>query len=140
MTAFAARLVRPRAVRISIVPLVLVVALGAAVGLRALDYRGEAMPGVRILGAGVGGQDRAGVARTAWIEVRKAMARPVNVNVEGGSIAVVPASILRFDVPRTTEAALQAGRGGGGGGGGPPVPRRLGGGARPPAPARAAGK
>jgi vancomycin resistance protein YoaR len=95
MTAFAARLVRPRVVRISIVPLVLVIALGVALGLRALDYRGEAMPGVRILGADVGGQGRTDVARTAWVEVRTALARPVNVNVEGGSIAVVPG---RFDV------------------------------------------
>jgi vancomycin resistance protein YoaR len=112
MTAFAARLVRPLAVRISIVPLLVLVAFAAALGLRWLDYRGEAMPGVRILDADVAGQDRAGVARTAWIEVRKAMARPVNVNVKGGSIAVVPASILRLDVSRTTAAALAEGRGG----------------------------
>ena len=112
MTAFAARLVRPLAVRISIVPLMFALAFAAAVGLRALDYRGEAMPGVRILGSDVGGQARADVARTAWVDVRKAMARPVNVSVPGGTIAVVPASLLRLDVPRTTEAALTAGRGG----------------------------
>ena len=114
MTAFAARLVRPLAVRISIVPLLMLLALGAAVGLRALDYRGEAMPGVRVLGADVGGRDRSDVARTVWVEVRKALARPVTVHARDGSITVVPASVLRVDVPRTAAAALASGRGGAG--------------------------
>jgi vancomycin resistance protein YoaR len=114
MTAFAARLVRPLAVRISIVPVLVLLALGAAVALRALDYRGEAMPGVRILGADVGGRGRADVARTAWVEVRKALARPVTIRARGGSVTVVPASVLRVDVARTTAAALDSGRGGAG--------------------------
>ncbi len=114
VTALAARLVRPLAVRISAAPLLVLLLAAAAGGVRSLDYRREAMPGVRMLGTDVGGAARADVARSVWVESRKALARPVVVRARGGTVSVVPASVLRIDVERTTAAVLAAGRGGAG--------------------------
>ncbi len=114
MTALAARLVRPFSARALLVPLVAVLVVGAAVGLRALQYRGEAMPGVRIAGADVGGMSRDEVAKATWVEVRRALLRPVTIHARGGAVEVVPAAVLRVDVQRTTDAALAVGRGGAG--------------------------
>ena len=95
-----------------LVSLLALAVFGGAVGLRALQYRAEAMPGVRIVGADVGGMSRAEVSKAAWIEVRRALVRPVTIHARGSAVEVVPAAVLRVDVPRTTAAALAAGRGG----------------------------
>src|SRR3712207_5855324 len=81
MSVLAAPVSRPRRLRrVGASALVLVCLLGmvvSALAVRVLLHRGETMPGVRVLGADLGGRGPADAAR----EIRAVTARRVATNV-----------------------------------------------------------
>lgn len=116
MTELALRIVRPiRSFRRPPLPAlvvgVLVLAAGSALAARALSLRGEALPGVRVLGAEVGGATRARTAVPIRAAVGERLARPVTLAVGERRLALRPSRVLALDGPATTEAVMRAGRG-----------------------------
>ena len=92
----------------------LVAAAGLATGayaLRAHLYAHEALPGVRVLGAGLSGSSAAEAAARIERAAAPRLAAPVTVVAEGRHLSLVPGSVLRIDSAATATAALQAGRG-----------------------------
>lgn len=88
----------------AIVALVLVAA-GAALGVRALEYRGAAKPGVHVVGVDVGGRGRARIEAV----VRRWAAEPVTVHVGSRAFHVPREWVVAVDPARTASRALAAG-------------------------------
>jgi vancomycin resistance protein YoaR len=91
--------------RIALVLVVLfVLAIGAA-GARALEYDGDAKPGVTVLGSDVGGKSRRQIeaAIKAW------SARPVTIRAGGRSFHVPRGWLVSVDARATAARALAAG-------------------------------
>jgi vancomycin resistance protein YoaR len=89
----------------------LVLAAAAAVLLvRTLQYRGETMPGVRVLGTDVSGRHGAALERRIEAIAGARLAKPVTVAVGVRKLSVKPEDLLAVDVHRTADAALDAGR------------------------------
>ena len=86
------------------------VAVAAAFFARAHLYRGEALPGVRVLGADVGGRDRASAAREIADIAAPRLLKPVRVVAAGHTLKLMPAQVLRLDARATAGQALAAGR------------------------------
>ena len=84
---------------------VVVLAAGAAAVARAVQYNGDAKPGVRVLGRDVGGESRAQVERflTSW------SAEPVTVRAGGRSYHVPRGWLVAIDANATAARALAAG-------------------------------
>jgi vancomycin resistance protein YoaR len=106
---------RPR--RRSRVPLYLTLALAtltaavpAAFFARAHLYRGEALPGVRVLGTDVGGHDRASAAREIAGVAAPRLLTPVRIVAAGHNLELMPAQVLRLDARATAGQALASGQ------------------------------
>src|SRR2546426_379624 len=87
--------------------------LAAAAGVllaRTLQYRGEAMPGVRVLGVEVSGRSRAALEQRIEAIVHARMAKPVVLTAAGHRLTVRPQELLAVDARKTADAALEAGR------------------------------
>jgi vancomycin resistance protein YoaR len=89
---------------------VVVGGLATALLVRSLQYRGETMPGVRVLGADVGGRDRPALERRIREIVGERLARPVTVLVGSKTLTVQPDRLLAVDAKGTADAALRAGQ------------------------------
>ncbi|MEP6977420.1 MAG: VanW family protein [Thermoleophilia bacterium] len=89
---------------------ILVAAAAAAFVARAHLYRGEALPGVRVLGADVGGRDRASAARAIADVATPRLLAPVRVVAAGHTLKLMPAQVLRLDARATAGQALASGR------------------------------
>ncbi len=91
-----------------------VVALAAAVVAaffaRAEQYRGEALPGVRVLGADVGGRDSAASAKAIAGVAAPRLRAPVRILAAGHALKLEPGRVLRLDAPATAGHAVVAGR------------------------------
>jgi vancomycin resistance protein YoaR len=85
-------------------------AFAAAFFARSHLYRGEALPGVRVLGADVGGRDRASAAREIAGIASPRLLTPVRVVAAGHTLKLMPAQVLRLDARATAGQALDAGR------------------------------
>jgi vancomycin resistance protein YoaR len=85
-------------------------AVAAAFFARAHLYRGEALPGVRVLGADVGGRDRASAAREIADLATPRLLTPVRVVAAGHTLKLMPAQVLRLDARATAGQALASGR------------------------------
>jgi vancomycin resistance protein YoaR len=110
VTEFAARIVPrawPRASTVFVVSLFLA---AAAVYARALEFRGEALPGTRVAGVEVGGLDRAEAAAAIQTAVARRLAEPVRVTAGTKTIRVEPRRLFALDLVSTTDAALAASR------------------------------
>jgi vancomycin resistance protein YoaR len=81
--------------------LVVVLAIGAA-AVRALEYRGDAKPGVSVLGIDVGGRSRPEIESA----LREWGREPVTIRVDGRSYHVPRAWLVSVDVRRTAARAL----------------------------------
>jgi len=75
----------------------LVAAVAAAFFARAQLYRGEALPGVRVLGADVGGRDRASAAREIADVAAPRLLTPVRI-LAGGAVMVLLVGLSRVYV------------------------------------------
>src|SRR5438128_2599941 len=83
----------------------LVLTAAAAVLLvRTLQYRGETMPGVRVLGADVSGRGGTALERRIEAIVEARLASPVAVAVGARKLSVKPADLLAVDAHRTADA------------------------------------
>jgi vancomycin resistance protein YoaR len=103
MTELAARIVRVRSPRFGALLVLLLVAAGALLGLRALSYRGEAAPGVEVAGADLGGLSRSDAEARIQRVVAARLAPPVIVTARGWRVAVAPREVFALDLMRTTE-------------------------------------
>ena len=88
-----------------VVVIVLVVVAGGAALARALQYRGEAKPGVHVLGIDVGGESRAQIDR----QLRVWANRPVTIRAAGRSYHVRRGWLVAIDKQATATRALKAG-------------------------------
>jgi vancomycin resistance protein YoaR len=86
--------------------LVLVLLLSARIAL----HRGEAMPGVRVLDAEVGGLDAAGAGERIRATAALRLAQPVTLAAGNGRARLKPSLLFTLDRAATTRAALEAGR------------------------------
>ena len=88
----------------------LAAAVAAAFFARAQLYRGEALPGVRVLGADVGGRDRASAAREIADVAAPRLLAPVRIVAAGHILKLTPVQVLRLDARATAGEALASGR------------------------------
>jgi vancomycin resistance protein YoaR len=112
MSVLAASLPRRRSRAPFVAALVaaaLVAAVVSAYAVRAQAYRNETLPGVRFLGADVGGQDRAAVARTASRVASPRLSEPVRIVAAGHTLKLRPGLVFRLDTAATADGALSAG-------------------------------
>jgi len=86
-----------------------VVAVAIAAAGQAVRYRGEAKPGVHVLGADLAGDDRAGVEADVARAARPWLARVVEIETPQRTVHVRRGDVLRLDVDATTDRALAAG-------------------------------
>jgi vancomycin resistance protein YoaR len=100
----------PRLLLVAVVALV-AGAVGAAAG-RAVLHRGEAMPGVHVLGTDVSGLSRPEVGARVRALTAERLGETVTLVVDGRRIDVVPRKLFVLDRATTTEAVLAAGRSG----------------------------
>ncbi|MGH3105254.1 MAG: VanW family protein [Gaiellaceae bacterium] len=78
---------------------------------RALLHRGEAMPGVQILGTDLGGIDAAQTGPLVRTLTARRLAEPVTLTVGSGQTRIAPRVLFTLDRSATTAAVLAAGRG-----------------------------
>jgi len=88
----------------------LAAALAAAFFARSHVYRGEALPGVRVLGADVGGHDRASAATEIAHVASPRLLTPVRIVASGHTLKLMPAQVLRLDARATAGQALDSAR------------------------------
>src|SRR5438874_6879537 len=108
-----ARPIRRRRRRLAVVASatgLVIAGLAIALFVRTLMYRGEAMPGVRLLGAGLAGQSRGKLDRTILSIAGERLVRPITLELGSRSLAVAPPTLLAVDVRATAAAALRAGQ------------------------------
>jgi vancomycin resistance protein YoaR len=92
------------------VVLALVLALAVLLSARIALHRGEAMPGVRVLDADVGGLDAAAAAERIRATTALRLAQPVTLAAGTGRVRLKPSLLFTLDRAATTRAALHAGR------------------------------
>jgi vancomycin resistance protein YoaR len=92
------------------VVLALVLALVVLLSARIALHRGEAMPGVRVLDADVGGLDAAAAAERIRATTALRLAQPVTLAAGAGLVSLKPSLLFTLDRAATTRAALRAGR------------------------------
>jgi vancomycin resistance protein YoaR len=88
----------------------LLVAVPLLLAARLALHRGEAMPGVRVLDAEVGGLQRADAAKAIRAATARRLAEPVALDVNGERVRVSPKLLFTLDRRATADAALHAGR------------------------------
>jgi vancomycin resistance protein YoaR len=116
MTQLTARAPRslarsPRPASIALLALALTVATVAAIfSVRDRAYRGEALPGARVLDVDLGGRTRAETEQLVARAVESRLARPVTIATDGREVTIRLSSVLRLDEEATTAAVLAAGR------------------------------
>ena len=91
--------------RIALLVATLVLLTAGAAGARALEYSGDAKPGVTVLGTDVGGKSRSEIAAA----IRSWAARPVTIRAGGRSFHVPRGWLVSVDVRATAAHALSAG-------------------------------
>src|SRR5439155_9232106 len=84
--------------------------LAAALFVRTVQYRHETVPGVSVLGQGVGGRSRAPLERRIEQIVGARLAQPVTLLVGRKTVSVRPDRVLAVDAKATADAALRAGQ------------------------------
>jgi vancomycin resistance protein YoaR len=91
--------------RIALLLTILVALAAGAAGARAIEFSGHAKPGVKVLGADVGGKSRSQIeaAIRAW------SARPVTIRAGGRSFHVRRGWLVSVDARATAQRALAAG-------------------------------
>jgi len=91
--------------RIALLLTILVALAAGAAGARAIEFSGDAKPGVKVLGADVGGKSRGQIeaAIRAW------SARPVTIRAGGRSFHVRRGWLVSVDARATAQRALAAG-------------------------------
>jgi vancomycin resistance protein YoaR len=92
-----------------VVLLAALVAVAAVAGARAVQYRGEANPGVHVLGSDVGGRDRAGVEAAVRRAADGWLAHVVELRTPERVVHVRRGDLLQLDVPATVDRAFAAG-------------------------------
>jgi vancomycin resistance protein YoaR len=85
--------------------------LAAALLARTLQYRHETMPGVRLLGADVGGRGGASLEQRIAGIAGARLALPVTVLVGRKTLSVRPDRLLAVNMDATADAAMRAGQG-----------------------------
>jgi vancomycin resistance protein YoaR len=91
--------------RAALIAAALVLAGAGAVAVRGLQYRGEAKPGVHVLGVDVGGESKARIERALRTWVRQ----PVTIHAGGRTFHVRRGWVVALDVQATAGRALHAG-------------------------------
>jgi vancomycin resistance protein YoaR len=91
-----------------------VAALAAAVAAtfyaREQLFRGEALPGVRVLGADLSGSDRVAAARKIAGVATPRLRGPVRLFAAGHTLKLTPSQVLHLDAAATASEALASGR------------------------------
>jgi vancomycin resistance protein YoaR len=87
----------------------IVVAVAVAATGQAVRYRGEAKPGVHVLGADLAGRDRAGVEAAAVRAAQPWLARVVEIDTPQRAVHVRRGDVLQLDAGATADAALATG-------------------------------
>jgi vancomycin resistance protein YoaR len=107
------RRVRAKRARL-VVPLLALLLVAAALAFallgRALFYRGEVMPGVRVLGADVSGVSEAEAARRLRTLTARRLAQPVTLAAGRDRVRVAPKLLFTLDRRATVASVLEAGR------------------------------
>src|SRR5689334_9434811 len=88
----------------------IVIALVATLFTRVLLYRHEAMPGVRVFGVELGGNDRATLQTRIGRIVGVRLRRPVVLQLGGQTLPVRPAHVVAVDTKATATVALRVGQ------------------------------
>ena len=88
---------------------VAVLAVPVAVGARVMAYRGEAKPGVRVLGVDLGGKNRRQVEAAIGEAADRWLAEEVEIETPRRTVRVRRASLIRLDLERTADAAMGTG-------------------------------
>jgi vancomycin resistance protein YoaR len=86
-------------------------AAAAVLGGRALLHRGEAMPGVTVLGADVAGLDFATLNARVRSLTAARLREPVELTTRGRRVTIAPALLFTLDRSATVEKTLAVGRG-----------------------------
>jgi vancomycin resistance protein YoaR len=89
---------------------VLLVAAGLAPYIRALDFRGEVLPGTRVAGVELAGLERAEAVAAIQAAAAPALRRPVVVHVGDRRLTIRPREAFALNAVATAEAALAASR------------------------------
>jgi len=110
VTELAARIV-PRAwPRLSTVLVgMLVLGFGAVYG-RAVQFRGEVLPGTRVAGVELGGLDRGEASAAIQAVVAARLSEPLRLHAGNTTSRLVPRELFALDLVSTTDAALAASR------------------------------
>jgi len=95
-------------VLLAVAAIVVLAALGAAAA-RALVYRGEAKPGVRVLDADLGGKNREDASAAIAAAANRWLARPIEVATPQRTVHVRRGDLIRLDLAPTLDAAMAAG-------------------------------
>jgi vancomycin resistance protein YoaR len=111
VTELAARIVPRVRPRLSTLLVVALVVACAAIYARALEFRGEALPGTRVAGVDVAGLDRSETAVAIQAAVARRLARPLRVTAGESTLRVEPRRLFALDLVATTDAALAVSRG-----------------------------
>jgi vancomycin resistance protein YoaR len=106
----AARLVPRRRPRLWIVGVGLLVVLAAAPYVRALDFRGEALPGTRVAGVELAGRERAEAIAAIQAAAAPQLGRPVVLSAGERRLAVRPREVFTLNSGATADAALASSR------------------------------
>ena len=110
MTELAARLVPRTWPRVTTVVIVAVLAVCAVPYVRAVQFRGEVLPGTSVAGVDLSGLDRAEAIAAVQATAAPALARPVQVRAGGETFDVRPADVFTVNAVATADAALAASR------------------------------
>jgi vancomycin resistance protein YoaR len=95
------------------VPSIAAVVLAAAVAapyVRAVEFRGEALPGTTVAGVELAGRDRAEAVAAVRSAIAPKLHRPVVVRAGSIDLRIEPGDLLALDAVSTAEAALAASR------------------------------
>src|SRR5688500_4429970 len=103
MTDLAERLIGPIRLQTSTAIVVALVGAGAAIYLRALEFRGEALPGTRVAGVELSGLDRQATVLAVKEAVATRLARPVRIRVGKRSVSVEPRELFALNAVATAD-------------------------------------
>ena len=110
MAELAARLVPRTRPRLWIVAVALLAVVAAAPYVRALDFRGEALPGTRVAGVELTGLERAQAIAAINADAAPQLGRPVVVGAGERRLTVRPREVFALNAAATADAALASSR------------------------------
>jgi vancomycin resistance protein YoaR len=97
--------------RALLIPVAIVVVVGAAVGTNALRLSGHVASGISSSGVDLGGLSKARATDVLGRELSRRLEQPIRVRVNGRSARVVPADLgIRIDAAATVRQAMKLGR------------------------------